>query len=592
MKRINRILCLALALMLAFSAALAETAETANTLPKKFLRQLTGGNGLRGKVSLTVSGVADWLNVLLPFTASEIQIHALGEKQGDLYAETTGDDDWQIKLYAQNSDEQAVGTTWIYGDGQAIYLSSELLPDTLLTLPVAGVNLLYQIFRGEYTDLFFSFDPLGLTQPGANGNAAAYEAVANVLGVSDAVWTENWLPVLEKYLLQLDLWLASYGEPTFLTGDEGAVTVSATYTIPSADLKAEAKALVAQMLYDSELQALLADQVSAEVQAAYLDPSLLYFYEACIDALALEGDIVLSRAVSAQGDTVHAMVALPLPALPETLTEPIGQLAAAAFDLSYTDLLDGMQRIAFTQDGDEMTITLTGEKRSLTLTATETAVDDNNTAINGSLRITPNVGVTENSVSARYSCTYGHRIWQDESYLDHDMTSFALAVETDLDMLTPDDPFRSAYVDFAPLSVEFSADYRNNSFKENSAVQVNVAAAVKLPDAEVAMDMVLRITTKLTMTTLPTDGAENLADLTPERKAALVETLTENAVNVMSGLNGTLPEPTVVPAAEATAVPEAEPTVVPEAEVTEAPADTSTDATADADAAEQPETHE
>lgn len=569
MKRINRILCLALALVLACSAAMAETAETANTLPKLFLRQLTGGNGLRGKVSLTASGVADWLNVLLPFTAADIQIHALGEKQGDLYAGTIADDDWQIKLYAENSDGQEVGTTWLYGDSQALYLSSELLPDTLLTLPVAQVNLLYQIFRGEYAELFFAFDPLSLTQPGANGNASAYEAIAGVLGVSEAVWTEKWQPVLEKYLLQLDQWLTGYGSPAFLTGDAGDVTVSATYTIPAEDMKAEAKTLVGQMLCDSDLQALLTAQVSPEVAAAYLDPSLLYFYEACIDALSLEGDIVLSRTLSASGETVHAMVGLPLPSLPASLTEPIGQLAASALDLPYTDLLDGMKRISFTQDGEEMTIALTGEKRSLTLTVAESAVDENTTALNGALRITPNVGVTENSVSARYTCAYGHRIWQDESYLDHDTTSFALSVETDLDMLAPDDPFRSAYVDFAPLSIEFSADYRHNSFKENSAVQVNVNAALKLPDAEVAVDMVLRITTKLTMTTLPTEGAESMADLIPERKEALLAQLTENAVEAMAGLNGSLPEPTTVPSAdEADASDDApaEPTTVPPAD--------------------------
>lgn len=550
MKKINRILCLTLALLLTFSAAMAETADTANTLPKKFLRQLTGGNGLRGKISLTASGVADWLNVLLPFTAADIQIHAIGEKQGDLYAETLTDDTWQIKLYAQNSAEQEVGTTWIYGDKSALYLSSALLPDTLLTLPVEQVNLLYQLFRGEYADLFFAFDPLGMTQPGANGNASAYEAIAKLMGVSEQVWTESWLPVLEKYFARLDQWLTAYGTPTFVTDEEGGVTVSVTYTIPADALKTEAKSIVGQMLFDSELQALLTAQVSPEVKDTYLNPSMAYYYEACIDALDMQGEVILTRALSAQGETVHAMVALPLPALPQTLTQPIGQLAADAFGLPYTDLLDGMTRISFTQDGGEMTIALTGTKRSLSLTAAEFAVDENNTALSGAVRVSPNVGVTEDSLSARYTFIYGHRLWQDESYVDHDATSFALTIEPDLDLLSPDDPFRNLYVDFSPLQIEFSADYRNNSFKENSPVQVNVSAALKLPDAEVAMDLVLRITTKLTMTTLPTAGAESLTDMSAERKAALVTLLTENAVDAMSTLNAARPESTVVPAAD------------------------------------------
>lgn len=578
MKRINRILCLALALMMIFSVVSAETSQTADTLPKRFLRQLTGGNGLRGKVSLTASGVADWLNVLLPFTASDIQIRALGEKQGDLYADTVTDDAWQIKLYTENSEEQEVGTTWIYGDKEALYISSELLHDTLLTIPVEQVNLLYQIFRGEYNDLFFAFDPLNMTQPGVNGNASAYQAIAEVLGVPETVWNESWMPVLEKYFLHLDLWLTGYGDSSFLTGDEGAMTVSATYTIPVEDLKAEAKYLVGQMLYDNALQTLLASCVTPEVQATYLDPSMIYFYEACIDALTLEGDIILTRAVSAKGETEHVMVGLPLPALPASLIKPIGQLAANAFGLSYTDLLEGMKRISFTQDGEELTISLTGEKRTLILTATETVVDENTTAMKGSLRVTPNVGVTENSLSARYSSTYGHRIWQDESYVDHDTTFFELSVETDLDMLSPDDPFRSAYVDFAPLSIGFSTDYRNNSYQENSPAQINITGAFKLPDAEVAMDMVLRITTKLTMTTLPTTGAESLAEMTQERKNALVEQLTENAVNAMSGLNAVQPESTVVPAAAPTETPTEAPAEVPAETETVLPAEVTTDA--------------
>lgn len=550
MKKINRILCLALAFLLAISGAVAETADTANTLPKKFLRQLTGGNGLRGKISLTASGVAEWLNVLLPFTAADIQIHAMGEKQGDLYAETLTDDNWQIKLFTENSNEQEVGTTWIYGDKNALYISSELLPDTLLTIPVEQVNLLYQIFRGEYADLFFAFDPFSLTQPGTNGNASAYEAVAKLLGVSEQVWADNWLPVLEKYFVHLDQWLTAYGTPAFVTGEEGSVTVSVTYTIPADALKAEAKYLVGQMLYDSELMTLLTAQVSPEVRDTYLNPSMIYYYEACIDALALQGDVILTRALSAQGETVHAMVALPLPALPQSLTQPIGQLAADAFGLPYTDLLDGMNRVSFTQDGGEMTIALTGTKRSLAVTAAVSAVDENTTGWSGSLRVSPNVGVTEDSLSARYTCTYGQRQWQDESYVDHDQTSFALTIEPDLDMLSSDDPFRNLYVDFSPLHVELSADYRNNSYKENSPAQVNVSAAVQLPDAEVAMELVLRITTKLTMTTLPTAGAERLSDLSAERKAALVAQLTENAVNAMSTLNAAQPESTVVPAAD------------------------------------------
>ena len=159
----KRLLCLALCLMLTLPAALAETADT---LPKRFSRQLTGGNGARGYIRISASGVAEWLNLLLPFTAAEIQVRAIGQKQGAATEFVTDDDDWQFKFYVKDSEGQEAGTTWLFGNPDGVYFQSELLPDTLLHYPVSGVNLLYQLFRGETSDLFFAFDPFGMKKPG------------------------------------------------------------------------------------------------------------------------------------------------------------------------------------------------------------------------------------------------------------------------------------------------------------------------------------------------------------------------------------------------------------------------------------------
>lgn len=560
----KRILCLVLCLMLAIPVAMADTADT---LPKKFARQLTGGNGIRGKMNLTVSGVADWLNMLLPLTAADIQIRAVGEKQGDMSENILDDDDWQIRFYVENSEGEEAGTTWLYGNPDGMYFQSELLPGTRLALPVEQVNLLYQLFKGEFADLFFAFDPVDMKAPGANGNASAYKAVAELLGVPEEEWEAKWMPVLEKYFLQLDLWMTSYGDSSFATGDPGALTMSATYTIPADALKKEAKYIIGQMLYDNELQNLLLPYVTMEQRITYLNPSMVYFYDACIDQLPLEGDIILSREMSGLGETVSMTMELPLPVLPDTMTAPIGEMAADIFELPYNDLLAGMKRVAFAQNNDGRTITLSGEKRTITLTCVETMPDENTTVMTGLLRIMPNIGVNENSLSAAYSCTYGHRVWQDENYLDHDMTTFELKTEPDLSMLSADDPFRNTYVDFAPVSLALNVDYRNNAYQENSAVQVNVTAAAKLPDANIAMDLVLRITTKVAMVNLPTQGAENFSTMTEERKAQLLDTITANAEKTMANLN--VVEPTAVPAAETTetptdsAEPTAEPTTVP-----------------------------
>ncbi len=552
----KRILCLVLCLMLVIPAAMADTADT---LPKLFARQLSGGNGMRGYISISAFGRADWLTALLPFTGTDIQIRAIGEKQGDMSESIMDDDDWQIKLYAENSAEQEVGTTWLYGNPDGVYFQSELLPDTVLTFPVENTHLLYQFFRGDWNDLFFAFDPMNMKAPGANGNASSYEAVANVLGVPAEEWETAWLPVLEKYFLQLDLWLAGYGDPSFVTGEEtGSLKMTANYNIPAEDFKAEAKYLIGQMIYDHDLQNLLLPYVTMETRMTYLNPSMVYFYEACIDALDLQGDIILSREMSALGEVMSTTVSLPVPALPKSLTAPIDDAASAIFALENMDVFSGVNRLVLSQSGNEKSVTLSGDVRTIIISTVESKADENTTAWEGTLKMIPNAGVEETALSASFSGSYGHKIWQDEKYLDHDTTEVSFAIEPDLANLDADDPFRNSYIDFKPVQLDLSVDYRNNPHQANSAVQINIDANAQLPDAQVEVAAILRIATQMQMENLPTAGAENFMQMTDERKAELAEMLIDNAVKIMANLHADsleevqqvaepLPEATMVP---------------------------------------------
>lgn len=547
----KKILCVMLCLMLMIPAAFAETADT---LPKLLVRQLTAGQGLRGYADIEAFGTAEWLNYLLPFTPADIQIRAIGEKQGDVSGVIDDDDDWQIRFYAENSAEEEVGTTWLFGDPEGIYLQSELLPGTTISLPVEQVHLLYQLMRGEFDELFFAFDTMNLRAPAANGNASSYEAVANLLGIPAEEWAAKWLPVLEKYLLHIDLWLAGYGDSSFVNGEAGKLTMSGTYTIPAADLKREAKYLIGQMLYDGELQNLLLPYVTLEQRITYLNPSLVYYYEACIEALPLEGDIVLAREMSAMGEIVSTTVSLPIPALPEKVIAPVGQAAKALFGLSCENVLAGINRITLTQAGRDISLTISGNQRSIALQATDEAADANAMSLKGTLRITPEIGVEENYMSAAFTMDYAHRIWQDDSYNDHDTMTFAVSFTPDLTSLEEDDLFRNVYTEFSPVKLALTVDYRNDPYKANSPVQVNVDAAVTLPDAEVSAKIVLRITTKIAMQSLAHDNAENFEQMSDARKTELLESFISNAIVTMANLNAVAQEDadatTVPPAAE------------------------------------------
>lgn len=545
---LKRFLCVLLCLMLAIPAALAETADT---LPKRFIRQLSGGNGARGYISVTASGVAEWLNMLMPFTATDIQVRAIGQKQGDLSESITDDDEWQIRFYAKDEAGKEAGTSWLFGDPQGVYFKSELLPDTMLKLPVEQVHLLYQLFKGEFSELFFAFDPMELKGTGANGNTAAYQAIANVLGIAEEEWTADWLPVLEKYFQHLELWLAGYGESSIVSENPGKLTMSAAYTIPADEFKNEAKYIISQMMYDNELQELLIPHVTMEQRITYLNPQMVYFYEACIDSLALDGDITLSREMSALGEVVSTTISLPLPGLPEKVTAPVNAAMQKLLGLPYDDLLNGASRLTLHQNGTECQMTVHCDQRTFTVNAVETA-QDNGAELTGTLEIVPAAGSQEQPVSAAFTTSHSHRIWQDEKYLDHD------TVEMQLSVL----PVNEDDAAFKPVAIGFTLDYRNNPNQQDSPVQVNLNVNAELPDALVAVEAVMRITTQMTMEQLSSEGAQDASALTEEEKKRLMQTFVQNAAATVTAMYGdaaeaALAEPTQVPAAEPTQVPPA-----------------------------------
>lgn len=535
---LKRFLCVLLCLMLAIPAALAETADT---LPKRFIRQLSGGNGARGYISVTASGVAEWLNMLMPFTATDIQVRAIGQKQGDLSESITDDDEWQIRFYAKDEAGKEVGTSWLFGDPQGVYFKSELLPDTMLKLPVEQVHLLYQLFKGEFSELFFAFDPMELKGTGANGNTAAYQAIANVLGIAEEEWTADWLPVLEKYFQHLELWLAGYGESSIVSENPGKLTMSAAYTVPADEFKTEAKYIIGQMMYDNELQELLIPHVTMEQRITYLNPQMVYFYEACIDSLALEGDITLSREMSALGEVVSTTISLPLPGLPEKVTGPVNAAMQKLLGLPYDDLLNGASRLTLHQNGTERQMTVHCDQRTFTVNAVETA-QDNGAALTGTLEIVPVEGSQEQPVSAAFTTSHSHRIWQDEKYLDHDTVEMQLSVKP----VTEDDAA------FKPVAIGFTLDYRNNPNQQDSPVQVNLNVNAELPDALVAVEAVMRITTQMTMEQLSAEGAQDASLMTEEAKDQLLQAFVQNAATMMSSLYG---NPAEAAPAEPTEVP-------------------------------------
>ncbi len=541
----KRLFCLLICLALFMPCAIAD--ETVD-LPRLFNAQfITGGHGVRGKATITVSGVAPWLELLMPFTASEIQIRAIGMPQGELADMVADDDRWQLRLYVEGNEDPSAGDTYLYNGPDGVYIRSELLPGKVLKVPANGVHLLYDLARQGWDELLFGFDPFNMTGWNENDLPKAYEAMADVFGIDADVWEAEWAPVMQKYELETDLWLTSYSTAATEKTEDGSLVMSAVYTIPAEDVKAMAKEIIGSMLYDGELQALLAPLVSDEVRAVYLNPSLIYFYNACIDALPLTGDIVLSREMTAMGEPVSTTVSLPIPQLPAELADAAGKVLAQAFSLPYEDALNGMNRLIIRSAGSESSIEISGTRRTVTLTA-QAAETENARDIAGALRIVPAVGVEEAPLFAAYTLRLEDKVYEDEDYVTHEEHLVALNIMSD-------DTLGAAanQASFAPISIAFSAHYRNDSHGENKPVQINLALKLQVADADVSADVVLRTRSKWEMVQLPVEDAIDLTAVSDEQLEQLRSEFISNAISTMVYLN--VPEATDAPEEAPSAVP-------------------------------------
>lgn len=537
----KRFLCILLCLLLVCPAAMAD-----DYTPTQLFRQqfIVGGNGLRGTVSITASGVAEWVDLLMPFASSPLQVRVIGMAQGGMSYAVTDDEDWQMKLWAKDAAGEQQGLTYIYGDPQGLYIRSELLPDVLLTLPVKGVNLPYQLFDGEVLLLLMAFDLLDLNAADNGGNTTAYSAVAEVSSIEPEIWENDWAPVLNKYDTLMDMWLSAYASPTVVSGGTGSMTLRTTYEIPAEDMKAQTKYIIGLMLVDGDLQALLAPFLTDEQHSLYLNPAMLWFYEHCIDLAPLNGSILLEREMTAKGETASMTISLPLPPLPQELTASLSRTVADIFGLPATDVFDGVDRISIRQADGVVSVSLSSPMRTITFVVSSSTQEDDAVSCEGFFRITPAVGVDEAPLSAAFNWQSSSRIWQDEDYNTHEDFTWALTLAPDLSMASPDDPFHSTYVDFAPVSLSANVGYTRKE-KAGSPVQLSVEITGVLPGGEFGVTASLKVAERWAHEDLPTTGGENLITMSPERREALRTTFINNAITTMTTLN---PAPTMVPA--------------------------------------------
>lgn len=528
----KRFLCILLCLLLAAPAALADYTPT-----ELFRTQfITGGNGLRGTASITVAGVAEWLDLLLPFAGTKLQVRVIGEKQGAMSAFVTDDEDWQMKLWVKDAAGEQQALTCLFGSPEGILLQSALLPDVLLSLPVRGVNLPYQLADGDVLPMLMAFDPMGLMTADNGGNTPAWSAMAEMGSIPAESWEADWAPVLAKYDVLMDMWLSAYAAPAVVSGGTGSMTLRTSFDIPVSDLKAQTKYILGLMVVDGDMQSLMTSVLTDAQRSLYFNPAMLWFYEYCIDAVPLSGNILLEREMTARGETEAMTISLPLPPLPQELTMPLGEMAATVFGLPYTNAFEGLDRLSLRQSEGTLSVSLSSAARTLTLVVADQEESGEGVRSEGFFRITPAVGVDEPPLSAAFTYTASERMYEDDDYNTHEDFAWALEIAPDTTIAVEDDPFASTYVDFAPMAFSAGAGFMKKD-KANSPVQLTLSVGAVLPDAEITLNATLKVAERWEHDPVPAGPGEDIRSLSDERCEALRTLFLNNAITTMTNLN-------------------------------------------------------
>lgn len=286
MKRLIRIL---LAAMLVFSALNAH--GLSYTLDEKLFRQVRDGSGLKATVKAEMTGGG--FSILDP--AANALIGALSGGELSLrYLKGVGTlkgmEELELILLKAG---QMIGDMRLVRDPQFEQLSSSLLG------------------AGRYVDARDGGALLALL----TGQDPAWPPVEGVLfrlNTAETTWQAAAAKKLEAYSVRLSLWLQGFTKTETVRDASSALQTRVTVTVPVVQLKTQVKQLLLDMYGDTELLALLAQEMDSRQAAAYLQPGMLNGFFQSLDLLPLTGNLVSQRLMDAQGQLLEIRLMLPM----------------------------------------------------------------------------------------------------------------------------------------------------------------------------------------------------------------------------------------------------------------------------------------
>ena len=466
----KRVFCLLLAALLALGS-LCASAEKYSSEPEKLLLQFQKGSGLKGTLSVNASGTADWAVKLAAMNNNVLQLRFLDERAGG----------FQYRIYAE-TDEGMVCTTEAVGDGTTAYITSDFLMGKTYTLPASEglISALLDMYAGK---------------------PSWYSLVSAIASVRSSEWTAEWEPQLALFEAALESWMAPYLMPETVTGS-GETLIISHYTIPAEDVKAELNVLLESLMRNSELLYLLTDQATSSQVSLYLQPEYLLWYQQIIDAMPMEGSVVLERTQTVMGEVQGYSLSFPLGSNVYGLTEVLIENASG-----------------------ETEYTLIFSDKTLYLSA---MVNDDVTS--GTFRLIRREG---QSLSVSYTLTASSNTYTDSQSRNHEDSDYVLSAEPDLSHLDPLSDERAAYVDFDAFTAHLTASFYSKS-SDTTPVTSAISFDMDLDGSSLQIALTLKSASPWRLPEAPEGPYTDLSSMDADQYAALLNDWFTNGLMALS----------------------------------------------------------
>ena len=471
MKRIVCVLlCLAMLMVCAGSLAVRYT------LPEKMQKQLDIGSGLKGSFVLHGEGTHPLILGLKPFQDAEMQIRGL-RSSGEMH----------YYIYQAGANEEQIGLTEMYDNGERIYLRSDFLPGEVLSIPMLS----------QLADI--------LSVP-EGGNPPLGSALLNLSSLSAEERSSLLDPAIERLSSRLELWVANYAAVSEVrTLENGTSVIDLNYSIPMSDFKQEIVSLFLSLLRSAEGTALMDRLLNDQQKEVFANTNLDYFYLDALNALNNDFDILYTRTISTLGASVSSTLELPL-----------------------DDDRMQFQTLIIEEKGGLVSYTLRGEDMIYTLAwginVDLTQVD----AFSAWITVRPNPSSENINLDAyhawRADISHGGSISTDEDSRDHERTEWSVRVVSDTSRL-PEGEIEGNYPEEEPLSLDLKLHYFSK-YSQSSPTTLEFDAALKTPEMSLSARGQLKTASPWIFTPFSTEGAKDLTQMSAaERTAKLAQFL-------------------------------------------------------------------